>query len=80
VTLNLANFETLYDMVPEGSGEFFTLDVLIDFAARRFNESNSTNPYFYYGPISGTVARNTGSCFVGNLFANYSSGKPELSE
>lgn len=78
--MNLANFETLYDMIPEGSGEFFTLDTLIDFAAIRFNDSISTNPYFYYGPVSGTIARNTGFCFVANLMANYSSGKPELSE
>lgn len=67
-------------MIPEGSGEFFTLDTLIDFAAIRFNDSISTNPYFYYGPVSGTIARNTGFCFVANLMANYSSGKPELSE
>lgn len=78
--MNLANFETLYDMIPEDSGEFFTLDTLIDFAAIRFNDSISTNPYFYYGPVSGTIARNTGFCFVANLMANYSSGKPELSE
>lgn len=78
--MNLANFETLYDMIPEESGEFFTLDTLIDFAAIRFNDSISTNPYFYYGPVSGTIARNTGFCFVANLMANYSSGKPELSE
>lgn len=78
--MNLANFETLYDMIPEASGEFFTLDTLIDFAAMRFNDSISTNPYFYYGPVSGTIARNTGFCFVANLMANYSSGKPELSE
>ncbi|KAI5361286.1 Putative chloroperoxidase [Septoria linicola] len=78
VTMNLTKFETMYDMIPEGSGEFFTLDVMADFAAIRWNESISTNPYFYYGPVSGMLARNTGYCFIGNLFANYSSGKPEL--
>lgn len=78
--MNLTKFETLYDMIPENSGEFFTLDVMADFAAIRWNESISTNPYFYYGPVSGMLARNTGYCFIGNLFANYSSGKQELSE
>ena len=78
VTMNLTNFETLYDMIPEGSSDFFTLDVMADFAMIRFNQSIATNPYFYYGPVSGTIARNTGYCFIGNFFANYSTGQPQL--
>lgn len=76
VTMNLTKFETLYDMVPEGTNQTFTLDVMSDFAATRWNETISTNPYFYYGPVTGMLARNTGYCFIGNLMANYSRENP----
>lgn len=77
VTMNLTKFEILYDMVPDNSNETFTLDIMADFASKRWNDTIATNPYFYYGPITGMLARNTGYCFVGNLFANYSSQYPE---
>lgn len=77
VTMNLTKFETLYDMVPENTNQTFTLDVMSDFAATRWNETISTNPYFYYGPITGMLARNTGYCFIGNLMANYSRENPK---
>ncbi|CAK4032224.1 Aromatic peroxygenase [Lecanosticta acicola] len=76
VTMNLTKFETLYDLVPEGTNQTFTLEVMSDFAAIRWNETIPTNPYFYYGPITGLLARNTGYCFIGNLFANYSLEHP----
>jgi hypothetical protein len=77
VTMNLKTFELLYDMVPENSGHTFTLEVMADFAYRRWNDSIWTNPVFYYGPISGTIARNTGFCFIANLMANHTSENPE---
>ncbi|KAF2767032.1 Cloroperoxidase [Teratosphaeria nubilosa] len=77
VTMNLTTFEQLYDMVPENSGRTFTLDVMADFAKKRWDHSIATNPYFYYGPVTGTIARNTGFCFVKNLMANYSAEHPE---
>ncbi|KAF7195117.1 Dothistromin biosynthesis peroxidase dotB [Pseudocercospora fuligena] len=76
VTMNLTKFETLYDMVAEDSNQTFTLDVMSDFAEVRWKETISTNPYFYYGPVTGMLARNTGFCFIGNLFANYSAENP----
>lgn len=78
VTMNLTKFETLYDLIPEG--QVFTAEVMTDFAMIRWNETVATNPYFYYGPVTGMIARNTGYCFMRNLFANYSSGKQEFSE
>ncbi|PPJ54668.1 hypothetical protein CBER1_06012 [Cercospora berteroae] len=76
VTMNLTKFETLYDLIPEG--QVFTAEVMTDFAMIRWNETVATNPYFYYGPVTGMIARNTGYCFMRNLFANYSSGKQEF--
>lgn len=77
VTMNLTKFETLYNMMPENTTQTFNLDVMADFASIRWNETISSNPYFYYGPVTGMLARNTGYCFIGNLFANYSSDHPD---
>ena len=41
-------------------------------AAERFDESIATNPYFYYGPYTGLVARNAGYAFAGRLLSNHS--------
>lgn len=76
VTMNLTNFEHLYDLVSENTNDTATLDVLIEHAAVRWNQSVSTNPYFYYGPVTGMIARNTGYCFVSNLLANHNKENP----
>lgn len=45
-------------------------------AAARFDESISINPYFYYGPYTGMVARNAGYAFVGRILSNHSTEYP----
>lgn len=45
-------------------------------AAARFEESIAINPYFYYGPYTGMVARNAGYAFVGRLLSNHSTEYP----
>jgi hypothetical protein len=77
VTMNLTKFEMLYDMIEAQTSNQTTMDVMADFAKKRWDETISTNPYFYYGPVTGTIARNTGYCFIGNLFANHSAENPE---
>jgi len=74
-TMNLSNFEGLHNTVP--TGENFDLDVLSAWGSKRFNDSVQTNPYFYYGPFTGMIARNAGYCFITRLFANYSSADPD---
>jgi hypothetical protein len=41
-------------------------------AAKRFDESITINPYFYYGPYTGMVARNAGYAFTGRILSNHS--------
>lgn len=41
-------------------------------ANTRFQESKAENPYLYYGPVTGMVARSAGYIFAGRMFANYS--------
>ena len=69
-TMNMTRFQQLYDTVP--SEESFSFDVLSKWSAARWHESVETNPYFYYGPFTGMIARNAGFFFVGRLFANHS--------
>jgi hypothetical protein len=74
-TMNMTRFQQLYHTVP--SGESFSFDVLSKWSAARWHESVETNPYFYYGPFTGMIARNAGYFFVGRLFANHSHGTTE---
>lgn len=74
-TMNLTRFEGLYNSVPEN--QTFTLDTISDFAAKRFNETIGENPYFFYGPYTGLIARNTGILFMFRLMANHSEGDYE---
>ena len=72
-TMNATRFEQLHNSVP--AGEDFDFDVLAKWAADRWHESVETNPYFYYGPFTGMLARNAGFFFVGRLFANHTAGE-----
>lgn len=74
-TMNFTRFQEWYDMVPAGG--HFTLDVMAEFAARRYNESVATNPNFYYGPFTGMIARNAGFLFITRLFANHADGSAD---
>ncbi|KAI1746960.1 Chloroperoxidase [Xylaria castorea] len=66
-TMNMTLFEKLAGFAEDG---FITMDDLADFAAERFYESIATNPTFYYGPYSGTIARNAGFAFLGRFLSN----------
>ncbi|EME39685.1 hypothetical protein DOTSEDRAFT_91962 [Dothistroma septosporum NZE10] len=76
VTMNLTNFEAMYDLIAANDNDTATLDVIIEHAAVRWNQSVATNPYFYYGPVTGMIARNAGYCFISNLFANHTKENP----
>lgn len=73
-TMDLAQFKILHDMFPEGESP--AIDILAQRAATKFNESIHTNPNFYYGPFTGTVARNAGYLFIARLFSNHTAGGP----
>ncbi|RAO70416.1 uncharacterized protein BHQ10_006428 [Talaromyces amestolkiae] len=73
-TLNLTKFDSFYAMSSNGT---FGMDLIAEFAKDRFYESIATNPNFYYGPVTGMIARNAGYMFTGRLFANYSTEYPD---
>ncbi|KAI0533778.1 Chloroperoxidase [Xylaria digitata] len=72
-TMNLTLFQKMLDSV---EGDFITMDDLADRAVERFHESIATNPTFYYGPYTGTIARNAGYAFMGRFLSNHTKEHP----
>lgn len=73
-TLDMHKFMTWYNMSTDGT---FDMDLMAKRAANRFEESIKTNPNFYYGPVTGLIARNAGYIFSGRMFRNHSHENPE---
>lgn len=63
-----------YNMSSNGT---FDMDLMAKRAAIRFDESIQTNPNFYYGPVTGLIARNAGYIFSARMFRNHSRENPE---
>jgi hypothetical protein len=57
-------------------GDVITMEDIGNRAAARFRESIEINPYFYYGPYTGLVARNAGYAFAGRILSNHSKEFP----
>lgn len=72
-TMNMTLFLDIYNSI-DGT---LTMEDIGTRAAERFEESVGINPYFYYGPYTGFIARNAGYAFVGRLLSNHSSEFPQ---
>ncbi|KAF7164830.1 hypothetical protein CNMCM5623_009257 [Aspergillus felis] len=72
--LNMDKFMDWYNMSTDGT---FSMDLMAERAKIRFEQSIQTNPEFYYGPVTGLIARNAGYMFPGRLFRNHSRENPE---
>ncbi|KAF2769284.1 Cloroperoxidase [Teratosphaeria nubilosa] len=68
-TMNITRFREWHDMA-DANG-VISFDTTAKFAAKRFNDSVATNPYFYYGPFTGLAARNAGYMFAARVLANH---------
>ncbi|KAL4899079.1 hypothetical protein BDW74DRAFT_184083 [Aspergillus multicolor] len=69
-TMNETLFMEWYDSFDEDGT--FSMDMMADRAAKRFQESKASNPDFFYGPVTGLFARNAGYAFNVRLLGNYS--------
>lgn len=67
-------FMDWYNMSTDGT---FDMDLMAKRAKNRFHESIQSNPNFYYGPVTGLIARNAGYIFSGRLFRNHSRENPD---
>lgn len=72
--LNMTKFEEWYNMSTDGT---FSMDLMAERAKNRMEQTKQTNPDFYYGPVTGLLARNAGYIFPGRLFRNHSEENPE---
>jgi hypothetical protein len=72
-TLDMGLFLETYEAV---EGDVISFDDIADRAAKRFEESKATNPYFYYGPFTGMIVRNAAYLFAARLLSNHSIENP----
>jgi hypothetical protein len=72
--MNMTLFRDFHDRAEEDG--VLSLDLLAEQAARRWAYSVAHNPDFYYGPVTGMVARNAGYLFLGRLLSNHTSQHP----
>ncbi|KAF7597427.1 hypothetical protein BBP40_003674 [Aspergillus hancockii] len=72
--LNMTKFMEWYDMSMDGT---FSMDLMAERAKIRMDQTKQTNPEFYYGPVTGLIARNAGYLFPARLFRNHSQENPE---
>ncbi|KAG2002707.1 hypothetical protein GB937_009577 [Aspergillus fischeri] len=72
--LNMDKFMEWYNMSTDGT---FSMDLMAERAKIRFEQSIQTNPEFYYGPVTGLIARNAGYLFPARFFRNHSRENPE---
>lgn len=63
-----------YNMSTDGT---FSMDLMAKRASIRWEQSKNTNPDFYYGPVTGLIARNAGYLFPARLFRNHTKENPE---
>lgn len=75
-TMNMDKFMKLYNRPGDGSDVISTENVLQQ-AIDALNECIATNPYCWYGPYTGMIARNAGAAFSLRLLANHSVEAPD---
>ncbi|KIX09441.1 uncharacterized protein Z518_00521 [Rhinocladiella mackenziei CBS 650.93] len=75
-TMNMDRFLKLYNRPGDGTNVISTDDVL-EHAIDALHECIATNPYCWYGPYTGAIARNAGVAFALRLLANHSTESPD---
>lgn len=55
----------------------YSMDLMAERAKIRMDQTKATNPNFYYGPVTGMLARNAGYLFVGRVFPNHTEENPD---
>lgn len=70
--MNMTKFLEVYAW--GGVGAPLTFDDVGDVAAARWQEAVATNPYFWYGPLTGYLPRTGGFALTARTMSNYSEG------
>lgn len=74
-TMNMERFLQLYNRPGEGSDVISTDDAL-QHAVDMLDQCVANNPYCWYGPFTGAIARNAGVAFALRILSNHSAENP----
>ena len=75
-SLRVEKFQALYDLQADAAVPNYDLDVLIQHRKYTFDQSLSTNPYFYFAPFAGLAVANAAHTFIPALMSNHSAEYP----
>jgi hypothetical protein len=73
--MNMTKFLEVYSW--GGVGSALTFEDIGDISAMRWKEAESTNPWFWYGPLTGYLPRTGGHALTARTMSNYSGGSLE---
>lgn len=71
-SLQINQFQQLFDQQPNAATANYNLDVLTKFRALRFSQSIAQNPYFFNAPFAGVIVQPAAYTFIYRFFANHS--------
>jgi hypothetical protein len=74
--LQVPLFQQYYDALVENVPSSTQYDNLLDFRVSRFNDSLTTNGYFFFGPFAGILVAPAGFSFPVRMMANHSDEFP----
>ncbi|MCJ1467988.1 hypothetical protein MMC07_006614 [Pseudocyphellaria aurata] len=63
-SLRVEKFKALYDLAKNDPVPNYNLDILIKHRKFTFDQSTSTNPHFFFGPLSGLAGANAAHTFI----------------
>ncbi|ETS87214.1 hypothetical protein PFICI_01042 [Pestalotiopsis fici W106-1] len=72
--MNMTKFLEVYLWGANGVDSPLTFDDVGDISAARWQEGVATNPYFWYGPLTGYLPRTGGYALTSRTMSNYSEG------
>ena len=74
-TMNMKKFMALHDR-PGAATPVISTDDILEHSLDGLRECKEKNPYCWYGPYTGMVARNAGIAFAARLLSNHSIENP----
>ena len=75
-SLRLQKFQALYDLQKSAAVPNYDLNVLIKHRKYTFDDSKTTNPYFFFEPFAGVAVANAAHTFIPALMSNHSAEYP----
>lgn len=75
--MNMSYFMDLYDLQRDAEDPNYSIEVLLEHNKNRWYQTIATNPFAWFGPVSGWMVRTSPYCFTARLVANRSVEYPD---